>query len=47
MSLVNVGVAGCLGRMGSALVKNAISDIRINFSGGFEHSNHKDLNKNL
>ena len=47
MTLINIGIAGCLGRMGKELVKNLIEDKRVNFSGGFEHANHKDLNKNF
>ena len=45
MTLINIGIAGCLGRMGKELVKSLIEDNRINFSGGLEHSDHKDLNK--
>ena len=45
MTLINIGIAGCLGRMGKELVESLIEDTRVNFSGGFENSNHKDLNK--
>ena len=47
MKPINVGIAGCLGRMGKELVKNSINDPRINFSGGFEHKKHELINKNL
>ena len=47
MKLINVGIAGCLGRMGKELVKNSINDPRINFSGSFEHKKHELINKNL
>ena len=42
---INIGVAGCLGRMGSELVKKIIQDKNANFSGGFEHASHKDINR--
>jgi 4-hydroxy-tetrahydrodipicolinate reductase len=44
---INIGVAGCLGRMGSELVKKIILNKKTNFSGGFEQANHKDVNKNI
>ena len=47
MELINVGIAGCLGRMGRELVKKSIENPRINFAGGFEHLKHKLINKNL
>lgn len=47
MTLINIGIAGCLGRVGSELVKSLVEDERVNFSGGFEHLDHKDLNKNF
>ena len=47
MKLINIGVAGCLGRMGKELVKKSISDSRVNFVGGFEHKKHELINKNL
>ena len=47
MKLINIGVAGCLGRMGKELVKKSISDPRVNFVGGFEHKKHELINKNL
>ena len=45
MTLINIGIAGCLGRMGQELVKETVNNKRINFAGGFEHSQHKNLNK--
>ena len=45
MTLVNIGIAGCLGRMGRELAKSLVEDKRVNFSGGFEYLDHKDLNK--
>ena len=47
MKLINIGIAGCLGRMGQALVKETISNNRINFSGGFESHQHQDLHKKI
>jgi len=45
MELINIGIAGCLGRMGRELVKKSIEDSRVNFSGGFEHPEHNLINK--
>ena len=47
MGLINIGIAGCLGRMGRELVKKSIEDSRINFAGGYEHQEHNLINKNL
>ena len=47
MELINIGIAGCLGRMGRELVKKSIEDQRINLAGGFEHAKHSLINKNL
>ena len=47
MTLINIGISGCLGRMGSELVKSLTKDGRVNFAGGFEHLEHKDLNKSF
>lgn len=44
---IKIGVAGCLGRMGGEIVKKIIQDNKVNFSGGFEHLKHKDINKNI
>ena len=44
MSLINIGIAGCLGRMGGELVKEVVKNRHLNFSGGFENPKHKDIN---
>ena len=45
MKLINIGIAGCLGRMGKELVKETINNNKLNFIGGFEISKHTNLNK--
>jgi len=47
MELINIGIAGCLGRMGKELVKKSLEGPRINFTGGFEHPEHNLINNNL
>ena len=47
MKIINVGIAGCLGRMGRELVKETIRNNRINFSGGFESNQHKNLHNKI
>ena len=47
MKLINIGVAGCLGKMGQELVKKSIDDSRTNFVGGFENKKHKLISKSL
>ena len=47
MKLINIGIAGCLGKMGKELVKKTIEDARVRFAGGFEHKDHKFINKNF
>ena len=47
MRPINIGIAGCLGRMGQELVKAIVKNNHINFSGGFEKTDHKDINKNI
>ena len=47
MTLVNIGIAGCLGRMGQALVKEIVNNKHINFTLGFEHLKHKGINKKI
>ena len=47
MTLINIGISGCLGRMGRELVNNLTNDERVNFTGGFERLGHKDLNKSF
>ena len=37
MTLINIGIAGCLGRMGQELVKEIANNKLLNFVGGFEH----------
>ena len=45
MALINIGIAGCLGRMGQELVKESLIDSRLNLVGGFENPLHKNINK--
>ena len=47
MTVINIGIAGCLGRMGKELVKEVINDNRLSFSGGFEHPQHSNVNRNI
>ncbi len=47
MTLINIGIAGCLGRMGQALVKETVNNQQINFAGGFEHPQHDNLQKKI
>ena len=47
MKEIKIGVAGCLGRMGSELVKSICSNSNYIFSGGFEHPKHPDLGKSF
>ena len=47
MTLINIGIAGCLGRMGQELVKEIVNNKLVNFAGGFEHSQHEDINKKI
>ena len=47
MTLVNIGIAGCLGRMGQALVKEIVNNKKIIFAGGFEHPQHEGINKKI
>ena len=47
MTIINIGIAGCLGRMGKELVKEVINDNRLSFSGGFEHPQHSNVNRSL
>ena len=46
MEIINIGVAGCLGKMGRELVKKVIENPKVNLTGGFEHKGHKLINKN-
>ena len=43
MALINIGIAGCLGRMGQELVKESLIDSRLNLAGGFENPLHKNI----
>lgn len=47
MKLINIGIAGCLGRMGQELVKEIINNNNLNFSGGFEKPQHENINKKI
>ena len=47
MKVINIGIAVCLGRMGQDLVKETIRNNRVNFTGGFEDSKHKNLNDQI
>ena len=47
MTLVNIGVSGCLGRMGQELVKEIINNHQLNFTGGFEQSQHENIHKKI
>ena len=47
MKLINIGVAGCLGRMGQELVKEITNNQNINFSGGFEDPKHEKINTKI
>ena len=47
MEIINIGVAGCLGNMGRELVKKVIENPKVNLTGGFEHKEHKLINKKL
>ena len=37
MTLINIGIAGSLGRMGRELVKEIANNKLLNIVGGFEH----------
>ena len=41
MYKINVGIAGCLGRMGQELVNETNKDKRIKFVGGYDLKNSK------
>jgi 4-hydroxy-tetrahydrodipicolinate reductase len=47
MTLTNIGVSGCLGRMGQELVKEIINNHQLNFTGGFEQPQHKNIHKKI
>ena len=47
MALKNIGIAGCLGRMGQELVKETINNKNLNFIGGFEQPQHENIHKKI
>ena len=47
MSKINVGIAGCMGRMGSNLVKAVYLDKDLNFVGGFENPSNTYIGKSI
>ena len=47
MAKVNVGIAGCLGRMGQELIRQILSENKFLFVGGFEHKSHPKIGKKL
>tara|TARA_Y100000590_G_scaffold441943_1_gene569391 strand:+ start:5750 stop:6493 length:744 start_codon:yes stop_codon:yes gene_type:complete len=47
MSLIKVGISGCLGRMGLELVSQSKIDKRIKFVGGFDIKDKKNVSKKV
>mgnify|MGYP001443904838 FL=1 len=47
MKLIKVGISGCLGRMGQELVSQSKNDKRINFIGGFDLKDKKNISNNI
>ena len=47
MKKLKIGVAGCMGRMGADLAKEIVNNSSAEFVGGFEHSQHKEINKSI
>lgn len=47
MNKINVGIAGCMGRMGRNLVRAVHLNKDLNFIGGFESSNDKNIGKKI
>ena len=47
MAKIKIAVAGCLGRMGQEITKQISEDKRLLFVGGFEHKNHRKINKKI
>ena len=45
MNKINVGIAGCMGRMGRNLVRSVHLSKDLNFIGGFESPNNKNIGK--
>ena len=47
MKKIKIGIAGCMGRMGADLAKEIINNSLTEFVGGFEHPEHKEINKSI
>ena len=47
MTLLKVGISGCLGRMGKDLMIQAKKDKRINLIGGFDLKDKKNFSKDI
>ena len=47
MSIIKVGVAGCLGKMGQEIINQILNNKKFYFVGGFEHKSHPKMNKKL
>jgi len=47
MTKIKIAVAGCLGRMGQEISKQILKNKNLEFVGGFEHKEHKDINSPL
>jgi len=47
LKLIKVGISGCLGRMGQELVSQSKNDKRINFIGGFDLKDKKNISNNI
>ena len=47
MTKINIGISGCLGKMGRELVKEANEDKRINFVGGFDLKDRKSISNDV
>ena len=43
MNNFNIGIAGCLGRMGKELVNSVLQNKQTTFVGGFEKKNHSQI----
>ncbi len=43
MNNFNIGIAGCLGRMGKELVSSVLQNKQTTFVGGFETKNHTQI----
>jgi len=47
MNKIKIGIAGCLGRMGSELVKETLRNPETEFVGGFENPSNINLGKSI